>query len=54
MTICPRSCSRGCLTPSFAIVLEVVPVLKSQFVLAVAVVDDIYATIAAVITFVPD
>ena len=50
---CDRSCSCGCLKPSFAVVLAVVQVLKSQSVLAVAVVDDICAAIAVVIAVVP-
>ena len=39
--------------PSIAIVIAVVPVLTSQFVLAVAVADDICAAIAVVIAIVP-
>ena len=48
---CNRSCSCGCLKPSFAVVLAVVPGLKSPFVLAVAVVDDFCA--AVVLAVVP-
>ena len=36
---CNRSCSCGCLKPLFAVVLAVVPGLKSPFSLAVAIVD---------------
>ena len=43
---CNRSCSCGCLKPSFAVVLT------SPFVLAVAIVDDICAAIAVVLAVV--
>ena len=48
---CNRSCSCGCLKPSFAVVLAVVPGLKSPVVLAV--VDDLYAAVAVVLAVVP-
>ena len=44
-----RSCSCGCVKPSFPVVLAVVPSLKSSFVLAVAVVDDLYPEVAPVV-----
>ena len=50
---CNLSCSCGCLKPSFAVVLAVVPGLKSPFVLAVAVVDDLCAAVAVVLAVVP-
>ena len=46
---CDRSCSCGCLKPSFA----VVPGLKSPFVLAFAVVDDLCAAVAVLLAIVP-
>ena len=47
---CNRSCSCGCLKPSFAAVLAVVPDLKSPVVLAV---DDLCAAVAVVLAVVP-
>ena len=46
-----RSCSCGCLKPSFAVLLAVVPGLKSPVVLAV--VDDLCAAVAVVLAVVP-
>ena len=48
---CNHSCSCGCLKPSFAVVLAVVPGLKSPFVLAV--VTDFCAAVAVALAVVP-
>ena len=49
---CDRSCSCGYLQPMFAVVLAVLPGLKSPFVLAVAVADDLCAAVADVLVVV--
>ena len=46
---CISICSCGCVKPSFPVVLAVVPGLKFSFVLAVAVVDDLYPAVALVV-----
>ena len=46
---CNHSCNCGCLTPSFAVVLAVVPGLRSPFVLALAVVDAFCYAVAVVL-----
>ena len=47
---CDRSCSCGCLKPSFAVVITVVPDLTPPF--ALAVVKEC-AAVAVVLAFVP-
>ena len=49
---CNRSCSYGCLKPSFAVVIEIMLDLEPPFALAVAFVKNLCAGVAVVVAVV--